>query len=142
MFIIPRRINLSKGASSGTGAVKIVQSPTVSHSSAGFISSVIGDEIVILYNDNVKNIARAEDQKPVTTDGNGDLELVEAIINKDKKLEYRKLISETQKKRYTYFLGNSIASSSSSIIFPLGKEGASFNARNIFYTNWCFITMK
>ncbi|HSB92405.1 MAG TPA: hypothetical protein VLC28_04775, partial [Flavitalea sp.] len=140
--IIPRRINLVKGASSGSGAVKIVQSQTVSHSSAGFISSVIGDEMVILYNDNLKNIALAEDQKPVTADGNGDLELVEAVISKDKKLAYRKLISETQKKRYTYFLGNSIPSSSSSIIFPLGKEGIAFNARDIFFTNWCFITMN
>ncbi|MBC6491916.1 hypothetical protein ACFSQD_10670 [Flavihumibacter stibioxidans] len=139
---IPRKMVLSSSAGSGSGTIKLVQSPSVSVSSSGVISSVIGNEIVIVYNDNETNVDRSEGEKTVATKSAGDLALVEALVDKDRKLSYRKVVSESRDKRAAYYLGNSIPNSASSIIFPIGKQGLGFNAWKTFYTNWCFLQIK
>jgi hypothetical protein len=45
-------------------------------------------------------------------------------------------------KALVYYLGNTISTSSNSIIFPNRKEGMGFNARKTYYTNWCFSELK
>jgi hypothetical protein len=57
-------------------------------------------------------------------------------------MEYRKIIENGTGSRYTYYLGNTVPSTTSSIIFPIGKEGMGFNARKTYYTNWCFVELK
>jgi hypothetical protein len=139
---IPRKIDFSRSAQSGTGAIKIVQAPGISHSYSSFIAAPIDNEIVILYDDDENNLRKGDLEKLVTAHTPGNLVLAEAEVNSDKKLQYRKQIGENLKGNYTYFLGNSIPTSSSSIIFPVAKEGSNFNARKIFYSNWCFLDIK
>lgn len=138
--LIPRKSSVSKSAQSGSGAFQIVQAPGLSHSFADFIATNIGDEILILYNDNEENLRTGANGK--TAHSPKDLVVAEALIGKEKKLQYRKQIGENLKGNYTYFLGNAIPTSSTSIIFPAGKEGMNFNARKIFYSNWCFLDIK
>lgn len=140
--VIPRKIIFTKMARSGSGSIQLVQSPSVSSSSAGLVSSTTANEIVVIYNDNETNLLQEEGKKTVTTKAAGDLALAEAFIGKDKKLAYRKLVSESQKDRSAYYLGNTIPTSTSSIVFPIAKEGLGFNARKIFFTNWCFLNIQ
>ncbi|MFL5788892.1 MAG: hypothetical protein ACJ748_12615 [Flavisolibacter sp.] len=140
--LIPRNITSTRVASSGTGAIKIVQSPKVSHSYSNFTTTNLGDEILVIYNDNEDNLKRSEDEKIAEAHSTKDLVLAEALINKNKKLEYRKQIGENAGKNYTYYLGNTVPTSSSLIIFPLAKQGVGFNARKTFYSNWCFLDIK
>jgi hypothetical protein len=133
---------LSKSASSGSGAIQVVQSPGISHSYSGFAAANLGDGIVIVYNDDEKNLTRDEDEKIAEAHSAGDLILAEALINADKKLQYRKQIGKDLSGKYTYFLGNTIPTSSPSLIFPIAKEGTGFNVRKTFYTNWCFLDIK
>ncbi len=141
-IIIPRKLSLAKYASSGSGSIQMVQSPRISRTYGSFSASKLGDEIVILYNDGEKNLTRGEDEKIAEEESSKDLVLAEALINKDKKLEYRKQIAKNLSGRYTYFLGNTIPTSSNSIIFPIGKEGQGFSARKTFFTNWCFVEVN
>ncbi len=141
--IIPREIIISKSQSSGSGAIKVVQAPQQSDVTAGFLATHLGQDIVIIYNDNVKNLSKEVDEKMTVSKSAGDLELAEALVNNDKKLEYRKLISETNKGRATFYLGNAIPTiNSSTIVFPIGKEGQGFSAMKTYYTNWCFLDIK
>jgi hypothetical protein len=140
--MIPREIMLTKSQESGSGAIQIVSSPRQSDVTAGFIATSLGGNIVVIYNDNVKNLSRDVDQKTAITKSAGDLELAEALVSKERKLEYRKLISELKQGRATFYLGNSIPTNSSSIIFPIGKAGLGFNAMKTYYTNWCFLDIK
>lgn len=141
--LIPREIVLSKSQSSGSGAIQVVASPRQSDVAAGFLATHIGQEIVIVYNDNVKNLAKDVDEKTTVSKSAGDLELAEALVNKDKQLEYRKLISELKKGRATFYLGSSVpAANTSTVVFPIGKEGQGFNGLKTFYTNWCFLDIK
>ncbi|MBI1779931.1 MAG: hypothetical protein HYR66_00955 [Sphingobacteriales bacterium] len=138
--VVPRKIVFTKTASSGSGAIQVVQSPSVSYSSTGYFADKIGNEIVIVYSDNTENLN--SDGKLITTKKAGDLALAEALISSDKKLSYRKMIKDDLPGRSTYYLGSVVPSSSNSIIFPIGKEGMGFNARKTFYTNWCFLEIK
>lgn len=141
--IIPREIILSKGQTSGSGAIQVVAAPRQSDVTTGFLATKLGDDIVIIYNDNIKNLSKDVSEKMTVSKSASDLELAEALVNKDKKLEYRKLISETKKGRATFYLGNSIpTANSSTIVFPIGKEGQGFNALKTYYTNWCFLDIK
>lgn len=140
--IIPRKISLSKVASSGSGAIKVVQAPGISRSYSNFTAISLGDEIAIVYDDDEKNLTRGEDEKIAEAHSTNDLVLAEALIGKNKKMEYRKQIGKNMSGKYTYFLGTTIPTSSSSIIFPVAKEGSGFSARKIFYTNWCFLDIK
>jgi hypothetical protein len=141
--IIPREIELSKAQSSGSGSIQVVSAPRQSDVTTGFLATQLGQEIVVVYNDNIKNLSKDADAKTTVSKSASDLELAEALVNKDKKLEYRKLISETKKGRATFYLGNSIpAANSSTIVFPIGKEGQGFNALKTYYTNWCFLDIK
>jgi len=140
--LIPRRMNVSKSARSGSGAIQVVQSPGISHSYSSFASTNLGNEIVIVYDDNESNLTRDVNEKIAEAHSAGDLVLAEALINTDKKMEYRKQIGKDLSGKYTYFLGNAIPSSSSSLIFPIAREGSGFNARKTFYTNWCFLDVK
>lgn len=139
---IPRKIQLSRSAHSGSGSIQFVQSLSVSLSFSNFIATPIGDEIVVLYDDDENNLNNEDLEKLVTGRKPGNLVLAEATIGKDKKLQYRKQIGKNLKGTYTYYLGNAIPTSSSSIIFPAGKQGSGFNARKIFYSNWCFLDIK
>ena len=140
--LIPRKIELSKYSESGSGVIKIVSAPSISTSYAGFTASRIGDEIVIIYNDDKKNIMRGEGEKIAEATSSKDLVLAEALINKDRKLEYRKQIENVAGGKRTYFLGNAVPTSSSFIVFPIGKEGTGFNARKTYFSNWCFLDIK
>ena len=140
--LIPRALSSSRGASSGSGAIQIVQAPGISHAYSNFTTTTLGDEIVVIYNDGEDNLKRGEDEKIAETHSTKNLVLAEALINKDKKLEYRKQIGKNASGNYTYFLGNTVPTSSSLIIFPLAKEGVGFNARKTFYSNWCFLDIK
>jgi hypothetical protein len=140
--IVPRTSSLARGAESGTGVVQIVQSPFVTSSSTGFIAVGSGDDIVILYNDNEENLAKDVNDKIVESHSTRNVVLAEALIDKDKKLEYRKQLGQNIKGAYTYFLGNIIPVSSSGIVFPVAKQGVGFNSRKIIYTNWCFINVQ
>lgn len=140
--IVPRTSSLSRSAESGSGGVKIVQSLLVSNSSTGFIAVVSGDDIIILYNDNEDNLMKDVNEKAVESHSTKNMVLVEALIDKDKKLQYRKQLGQNIKGAYTYFLGNIIPVSSSSLVFPVAKQGVGFNARKIIYTNWCFLDVK
>jgi hypothetical protein len=140
--IIPREIMLSKSQKSGSGAIRVISAPRQSDVTAGFIATQLEGNVVVVYNDNVKNLSKDADEKTTITKSTGDLELAEALVNKERKLEYRKLISELKQGRATFYLGNSIPGNSSSIIFPIGKEGQGFNAMNTYYTNWCFLEIK
>ncbi|RNI40115.1 hypothetical protein EFY79_02125 [Hanamia caeni] len=140
--IVPRISSLSRSAESGSGIVKIVQSPMVSNSSAGFVAVASGDDIIILYNDNEDNLAKDVNEKTVESHSTKNMVLAEALIDKDKKLQYRKQLGQNIKGAYTYFLGNIIPVSSSALVFPVAKQGVGFNARKIIYTNWCFLGMK
>ncbi|ULQ57590.1 hypothetical protein KJS94_05175 [Flavihumibacter rivuli] len=139
---LPRKIVYSRRARSGSGSIQMVQSPSISISSSGYISSVRGNEIILLYNDNESNLQRAEGEKTVTTKSAGDLSLAEAFINQDKQLAHRKLVSESQKGRSSYYLGNTVQNSTAAIVFPIAKEGQGFNSRKTFYTNWCFLKLN
>jgi hypothetical protein len=140
--IVPRAIILSKVQQSGSGAIQVVSSPRQSDVTTGFLATNLGNEIVIVYNDNSKNLSKGVDAKLEVSTSTSDLELAEALINKEKKLEYRKLISEIKEGRATFYLGSSIPANSSSIVFPIGKEGRGFKAMKMYYTNWCFLDIK
>jgi hypothetical protein len=140
--MIPRQIALSKYASSGSGAIQLVQAPGANNSSGGFVARSVGDDIVIIYNDNIDNLNKSVDAKVETSKYASDLELAEALITKDRKLQYRKLLGESQHKRTTFYLGNTVPSTSNSIVFPIAKEGQGFDARKTFFTNWCFVDVK
>jgi len=140
--LVPRKIILSKEQSSGSGHLQIVQAPGISHSYSSFAATNSEDDIVIVYNDGQDNLNRSENEKIAETNKAGDLVLAEALINKEKKLEYRKQIGKNLNGKYTYFLGNTIPTSSSSLVFPVAKEGSGFNARKIYYSNWCFLDLK
>jgi len=140
--LVPRNLTFSLSQSSGSGPIKIVSSPNFSTSYAGYTAAKSSDGIVIVYNDGQKNMAKAENDKIAETTTPKDIVLAEALINKNKKLEYRKLIDNSTSSRYTYYLGNTIPTSGSSIIFPIGKQGMGFNARKTYYTNWCFVDLK
>ncbi|MDP4218210.1 MAG: hypothetical protein Q8927_18575, partial [Bacteroidota bacterium] len=140
--IVPRKMNLSSSAGSGTGSVRIVQIPGISHSYSNFTVSTLGDEILILYNDEEANLAKSENENISEAHSTKDLVLAEALIGKDKKMQYRKQIGKNLSGKYTYYLGNIAPTTSSSIIFPVGKQGMGFNARKTYYTNWCFLDVK
>jgi hypothetical protein len=140
--IIPRQIELYKSASSGSQPIQIVSAPGLSSVPAEFIAKPSGSEIVIIYNDNLENLSISAYEKVKVSKKTGDLELAEALINKEKKLEYRKLVSQTDKVRATYYLGDAIATNSPNIVFPIGKEGQGFNALKTYFTNWCFLEIK
>ncbi|HTE12979.1 MAG TPA: hypothetical protein VK645_18495, partial [Chitinophagaceae bacterium] len=140
--IIPRKLSLAKYSSSGSGTIQMVQAPRISRTYGSFSATRLGDEIAIIYNDGEKNLTRGEDEKVAEEESSKDLVLAEALINKDKKLEYRKQIAKNLSGRYTYFLGNTIPTSSTSVIFPIGKEGQGFSARKTFFTNWCFVDVN
>jgi hypothetical protein len=140
--LIPKNSVFARSARSGYGSIQMVQTPGIFHSTTSFIAQKSGDDIVVLYNDNETNLAKEADEKITTTFSSGKLVMAEALISKDKKLQYRKQIGEKLQGSYTYYLGNAIPNSSSSVIFPVGKQGVGFNARKTFYTNWCFINMK
>jgi len=140
--IIPRQIILSKYASSGSGAVQMVQAPSMGTATAGFVARTIGDDIVIIYNDNVENLNKSVDVKVEASKYASDLELAEALITKDRKLQYRKLLGEAQHKRATFYLGNAVPSTAGNIVFPIAKEGQGFDARKTFFTNWCFVNVQ
>jgi hypothetical protein len=65
----------------------------------------VGEDILILYTDNTKNLSESVDEKVKESKWASDLELAEALIDKEKKLEYRKLVSQIDKRRTTYYLG-------------------------------------
>ncbi len=65
----------------------------------------MGEDILILYTDNTKNLSESVDEKVKESKWASDLELAEALIDKEKKLEYRKLVSQIDKRRTTYYLG-------------------------------------
>jgi hypothetical protein len=140
--MIPREIMLAKFQESGSGAIQVVSTPRQSDVTAGFIAFPLGGDIVVIYNDNVKNLSRDVTEKTSITNSTGDLELAEALVSKERKLEYRKLIGEVKQNRATFYLGNSIPANSNSIIFPVGKAGLGFNAMKTYYTNWCFLDIK
>jgi len=64
----------------------------------------VGEDILILYTDNTKNLSESVDEKVKESKWASDLELAEALIDKEKKLEYRKLVSQIDKRRTTYYL--------------------------------------
>lgn len=141
--MVPREIVLSKGQSSGSGAIQVVTAPRQSDVTTGFLATRLGQDIVIIYNDNVKNLSKDVDEKTTVSKSAGDLELAEALVSGNRKLEYRKLISETKKGRATFYLGSSVpVANTSTIVFPIGKEGQGFNALKTYYTNWCFLDIK
>ena len=137
--IVPRRISLSLSSRSGTGPIQIVQSPTATVSNSGYLSKNLGNEILIIYSDSESNLMKVEGEKMLTTRKAGDLALAEAFINKDKKLEYRKLVGEKQQGGSSYYLNNIVPTSNSSLIFPIGKVTAGITSFKTKYTNWCFL---
>jgi hypothetical protein len=140
--IIPRQIEMSKASSGGYGAVQVVGAPGIASAPAGFIATLLSEDIVIIYNDNTKNLAESVDDKVKVSKWAGDLELGEALINRDRKLEYRKLVSQIDKRRTTYYLGDAVPTNTSSIIFPIGKDFQGMGAPKTIYTNWCFVDVK
>lgn len=140
--VIPRRSSLTRSAESGSGIVQIVQSPVIANSSAGFIAFGLAKDILIFYNDDEDNLAKDVNEKIVASHNTKNMVLAEALIDKDKKLQYRKQIGDNIKGAYTYFLGNVIPVSSSALVFPVAKQGENFNGRKIIYTNWCFLDIK
>lgn len=140
--VIPREIVLSSYQTSGSGAIQVVAAPRQSDVSTGILATKLGDDIVIIYNDNLKNLSKDAEEKVTVSKSPSDLELAEALVSKDKKLEYRKLISEIKKGRATFYLGDAVGSNTASVVFPIGKQGEGFNARKTFYTNWCFLDIR
>lgn len=140
--IVPRRISVSRTNMGGSGAIQIVQSPIASIANSGYLGKSLGDDILIIYSDNETNLIKGEGEKLVTTRSAGDLSLAEAVINKDKKLEYRKLVGKNQQKGFSYYLGNTVPSSTSSLIFPVGKVVAGMTSYKTIFTNWCFLDVK
>lgn len=109
---------------------------------AGYSAVKLGENIVIIYNDGEKDMKKSEIEKIAETSSPKDIILVEALINKDKKLEYRKQIGNGTDSRYTYYLGNTIPLTGTSMLFPIGKQGLRFNERETYYTNWCLLTLQ
>jgi hypothetical protein len=140
--IIPRQIEMSRSAQSGYEPIHIVSAPGIASAPAGFIASPLGGDIVIIYTDNAKNLSESVDEKVKVSKYAGDLELGEALISKEKKLEYRKLVSQIDKVRITYYLGDAVPTNSSSVVFPIGKQGEGFNGNKTIFTNWCFLEVK
>ena len=140
--LIPRRLELSSYAQSGSGIIQVVQAPGITRAYSGFVSVVLGDKIMVLYNDDPANVSRPLDAKVLKADSPKDLALAEAMFGADKKLQYRKQIAEDLKGRSTYYLGNLAPNSQDLIVFPIAKKGVGFNARKTFYTNWCFLNFK
>jgi len=136
--LIPRHIGVTNSASSGSGALQIVQSPGITQAYSGFVSVNLGNDVMILYDDDPKNINSSDNAKVIKADSK-DLVLAEAMFGADKKLQYRKQVGEDLSGRNTYYLGNLTPTSSNQIIFPIAKQGLGFNARKTFYTNWCFL---
>lgn len=54
--LIPRGGSLTQSASSGSGAIQMVQSPGISHSFTGFIATRLNDGIAIIYDDCEENL--------------------------------------------------------------------------------------
>ncbi len=140
--LVPRKLTFSLGQSSGSGAIQIVSSPNFSTSYAGYSAVKLGSDIVIIYNDGEKNMKRGDAEKIAETSSPKDIILAEALINKDKKLEYRKQIGNGTDSRYTYYLGNTIPLTGTSMLFPIGKQGLGFNERKTYFTNWCLLTLQ
>jgi hypothetical protein len=140
--VVPRKMDLWTSAGSGRGSIQMVQVPGISHSYSNFTASNLGDDILILYNDNEANLTKRDNENISEAKSTKDLVLAEALIGKDKKLQYRKQIGKNLSGRYTYYLGNIAPTTSSLVIFPVGKQGMGFSARKIFYSNWCFLDIK
>ena len=140
--IIPRQIILDRSSTSGSGAIQIVSSLSISSASAGFVVKRLGSEIAVIYTDNPKNLAESVDDKVKASKKAGDLELAEALISADKKLAYRKLLSQIDQGRATYYLGDAIPTNSQYAVFPIGKQGEGFNGLKTIFTNWCFLDIK
>jgi hypothetical protein len=140
--IIPRQIELSKSNTVGLYAVHFLQAPRVASGPAGYIATPSGDDIVITYTDNMKNLAESTDAKVKESKWASDLELGEALISKDRKLEYRKLVSQIDKGRTTYYLGDAVPGNSSNLVFPIGKEFQGMGAPKTIFTNWCFLDVR
>lgn len=135
--LIPRHISVSNSASSGSGNIQIVQAPGITQAYSGFITVNLGNEIMVIYNDDPDNVNSSS--KIVKADSPKDLVLAEGMFGADEKLEYKKQIGEDLPGRGAYYLGNLAPTSSNMIIFPIAKGGVGFNARKTFYTNWVFI---
>ena len=137
--LIPRHIGVTNSASSGSGNLQIVQAPGITQAYSGFISVNLGNEIMVIYNDDADNVKRDDNGKVVMADSPKDLVLAEGMFGSDKKLQYKKQIGEDLPGRGAYYLGNLAPTTSNMIIFPIAKGGVGFNARKTFYTNWIFI---
>ena len=137
--LIPRHINVSNAASSGSGNLQIVQAPGITQAYSGFISVNLGNEIMVIYNDDPDNINSKNNSKIAEANSPKDLVLAEGMFGADAKLQYKKQIGEDLTGRGAYYLGNLAPTSSNMIIFPIAKGGVGFNARKTFYTNWIFI---
>ncbi len=137
--LIPRHIGVSNSASSGSGSLQIVQAPGITHAYSGFILVNLGNEIMVIYNDEPDNVNSNDNSKIVKADSPKDLVLAEGMFGADKKLQYKKQIGEDLPGRGAYYLGNLAPTSTSMIIFPIAKGGVGFNERKTFYTNWIFI---
>lgn len=140
--VIPRQIVLEESNSSGSGAIQMVQSPSVSSIPAGFIAKPLGGDIVIIYADNPTNLSESVGEKVRASKKAGDLELAEALVNKDRKLEYRRLVSRTDQGRATFYLGDAVPSNNADIVFPIGKQNEGFTGTKTIFSNWCFLEIK
>ena len=128
--IIPRHINVSNSASSGSGNLQIVQAPGITQAYSGFITVNLGNEIMVIYNDDPGNVN--SNSKIVKADSPKDLVLAEGMFGADEKLQYKKQIGEDLPGRGAYYLGNLAPTSSNMIIFPVANGGVGFNVRKTF----------
>jgi len=138
---VPRECSFVRVDVGGVGPIQIIHPLYMPESSTGFVVSTIQNKILIIYNDNSKNLSIAENEKAKVSKSESDLALAEALIDEDRKLEYRKLLSEKQQGRATYYLENAIPTSSNSIVFPIGKAGIGFKSNKTFYSKWCFVDL-
>ena len=139
--LVPREGSFLRVEHGGVDPIQILHPLHMPESSTGFVVSAIQNKILIIYNDNSKNLSIGENEKTKVSKSESDLALVEALIDEDQKLEYRKLLSEKQQGRATYYLENAIPTSSNSIVFPIGKEGMGFKSNKTFYSKWCFVDL-
>ena len=124
--LIPRHIGISNSASSGSGNLQIVQAPGITQAYSGFVTVNLGNEIMVIYNDDPDNVNSSS--KIIKADSPKDLVLAEGMFGADEKLQYKKQIGEDLPGRGAYYLGNLASTSSNMIIFPIAKGGVGFNA--------------
>lgn len=137
---IPRNLVVFSLPRLGEAAIHVKPLPGPIRSYLSFFVANKGDRFVIVYVDDVKNLEQGLDNKPKKAVDITKFKLVEALVNPNRKIEYRKTFETPGDNNYG-FLPASHIPSATTIVFAVADQGKiKFGFKNKI-TNWCFLKM-